>query len=102
MSTTKAFDEKYHDRPQQRYEPGELNSQQAMRVVMTAAGSLAGIHATLDAVRDGWDPQNPLDHNVEQAQVSIEVAMMRCEQLARELERRIEEERRLETEVDPE
>lgn len=45
------------------------------------AGTLTGVHEKLDALREGNDPRNPLDHNIEQAQIALENAVMRIRQV---------------------
>lgn len=74
----------------------DLSDDQRVKLIMTCAGMLEGMHTKLDHVRDvadEHDVRNPIDHNVEQAQISIEVTMMRLEQVARLLQDRMESDR---------
>lgn len=69
------------DAAEDRKEPGSLDNEQRMRVLYTSAGYIAGIHTELDAVRNGFDPQDPIDHNIEQAQIALENVTMRLGQV---------------------
>lgn len=62
------------------------------RLVASAAGALTTMHERLDSLRDDpeapHDPRDPIAHNVEQAQIALEVAMMRLEQVSRAIRAR--------------
>lgn len=83
----------------------ELNDDQRMKVIMTFAGMLDGMHTKLDYVRDlpsEHDARNPIDHHVEQAQIAIENAMMRLEQVSRVVIARMDAEADEDTDTDTE
>lgn len=64
----------------------DLTDDQRMKALYYFAGVLGSIHEKLDSLRDApgeHDPRNALDHNIEQIQINVEVAMMRTEQLTR-------------------
>jgi hypothetical protein len=72
-----------------RREAGSLSDDGIMKVLYTSAGYIAGIHKELDACRDGYDAQNPVDHNIEQAQIALENATMRLSQVMHHVADRI-------------
>lgn len=71
---------------------GQMTPRQGMQALMTCLGYLEGMHTNLDLVRDGYDPQNKVDHNIEQAQIALENASMRLQQVCKILIARIEDE----------
>jgi hypothetical protein len=64
-----------------------LTTEQRARMCLVMLGSIEALHTNLDALREGHDPRNPLDHNVEQAQIALENASMRVQQVLAIIER---------------
>jgi hypothetical protein len=51
----------------------------------TLLGYAEAMHTSLETLRNGHDPQDPVDHNIEQAQINLENASFRMEQVVRHL-----------------
>jgi hypothetical protein len=64
-----------------------IDDKARLRVLYTFLGTIEGLHIHLDDLRDHRESpgeqaynRTPLDHNIEQAQISLEVASMRLQQ----------------------
>ena len=65
-----------------------LDHSTQMKALYMFMGTITGVHKNLDALRDHREApgesainRTPVDHNIEQAQISLEVAMMRLQQV---------------------
>lgn len=75
-----------------------LDDDQRMKVLMMFLGTLDSMHTHLNEVKDRFEvpgesalTRNPLDHNVEQAQIAVENAHMRLQQAMIVVEERMGE-----------
>lgn len=69
----------------------DLSLEDKAKATMVLLGLLDGIHEKMELLREGDDPKNPYDHNVEQAQIAVENASMRLQQIMNVISRDLED-----------